>query len=388
LVQSLVEFPVLNDCLKRSISEAIMTRAFVGVLAALLLCVLPGVAADEPPSVAPDSGPWDAGSGFKFEKKEKKTRKALSGIACPANSSGERLCLAVFDEGGEARYLVIGDYGYTVDTERVILRQGDVELDAEAATTDGRFYYVTGSHSAKRKDCSNNPESWHFIRFQVDPSTGRASRDPAGGPKGKLAGHEDTGRLWTLMAALPGLAEHVGDNMCLGTERPEEGQHLGKRGVNIEGLAIRDGRLFFGFRGPAVDGMAKILAVDAEALFGGSDPKPNLFTLAVGKGRAIRDLHAVGDGILVLAGPDDDKANENVGWVVARWDNRELGEAGGQPKLLARLDLSKIKIRSCDDELKPEALAVIGDKPGNPYRVVVLSDGMCDGGPLGFTIPR
>ncbi len=52
-------------------------------------------------------GRWAAASSSK--KKEMKTRQALSGIACPENSSGQRLCLAVFDEGGEARYLVIGD---------------------------------------------------------------------------------------------------------------------------------------------------------------------------------------------------------------------------------------------------------------------------------------
>ena len=73
------------------------------------------------------------------------------------------------------------------------------------------------------------------------------------------------------MASLPELKDHVGDNMCLGTEAPEEGPHPGKRGVNIEGLAIKGGRLFFGFRGPAVDGTAKILAVDADALFSGAD---------------------------------------------------------------------------------------------------------------------
>jgi hypothetical protein len=374
-----------------------MRQTFPGALAALFLTLLlaaPAAAESaDPPAVAPDSGPWDAGGGFKFGKKKKqelKARQALSGIACPANSSGQRLCLAVFDEGGEARYLVIKDKAYAIDGERVILRSGDVELDAEAAAADGGFYYVTGSHSAKRKDCESNPDSRHVIRFRVDPGTGRALRDPAGDPNGKLAGLADTGRLWTIMATVAGLKDHVGDNMCLGTEPPEKGPHpAGKRGVNIEGLAIKAGRLFFGFRGPAVDGTARILAVDADALFGGGDANPKLNTIVVGKGRAVRDLHAVSDGILVLAGPDDNAANKNVGWVVARWDGQDTGNAASQPKPLARLDLSKVKKRACDDdERKPEALAVVDDKPGKPYRVVIFSDGMCDGGPLGFTIPR
>jgi Protein of unknown function (DUF3616) len=92
--------------------------------------------------------------------------------------------------------------------------------------------------------------------------------------------------------------------MCLGTEPPEEGAFkAGRRGVNIEGLAVKGGRFFFGFRGPAIDRTAKILAVDAKVLLDGGDANSTLSTIRVGKGRAIRDLQAVSDGILVLAGP-------------------------------------------------------------------------------------
>ncbi len=171
------------------------------------------------------------------------------------------------------------------------------------------------------------------------------------------------------MMKVPGLKDHVGENMCLGTERPEEAPNLaGKSGVNIEGLAAVDGRLFFGFRGPAGDGKAEILAVEAAPLFDGGETNPKPSTIVVGEGRAIRDLIAVSDGILVLAGPDDDKANENVGWVVARWDSQDIGSTDSRPKPLAKLDLSQVKKRDCDDVLKPEALAVVGDKPGSPTR--------------------
>ena len=361
-------------------------RLLPPVFLILTMTMVANAASSDPPVVAPSGGPWDAGGGFKFETKEKKKRQAMSGVACPAISSGPRLCLAVFDEGGEARYLIIRDNTYSVEDERVVLRPGNIELDAEAAATDGRFYYVTGSHSAKRKDCANNPESRYVARFRVDANSGRALRNP----DGKLAEFNSTDGLWMLMKTIPGLKDHVGDNMCLGTEPPEEGPHsAGKRGVNIEGLAVKDGRLFFGFRGPAIDGTTKILAVDADTLFTGGDTNPKLSTIVVGQGRAVRDLHAVSDGILVLAGPDDDKKNKNVGWIVARWRAQDASDAIGQPKPLAQLDLSGVKKRPCDDEdRKPEGLAVIDDRPGEPYRVVIFSDGMCDGGPLDFTIPR
>ena len=368
-----------------------LPQALVGLPSVLLIVVFlfpsPGLT-DDPPTVAPDSGPWQPDRGFTFEKNQKKTRKSMSGIACPPNSAGQHLCLAVFDEGSEARCLVIKDTAYVTRSERIILRPGDIELDAEAAATDGIFYYVTGSHSAKRKDCENNSDSRHVVRFRVDHSTGRPLRS-TGDPNGKLVDYADTGRLWTVMASLPALSNYVGDNMCLGTDPPKKGPHTaGKRGVNIEGLAIKGDRLFFGFRGPAVDGKANILAVDAEALFSGGDVHPTVSTIRVGKGQGIRDLHTVSDGILVLAGPDDDAGDKDVGWTVVRWDGKDTGDAVARPKVLARLDLSGVTKRSCDDDLKPEAFAVIDDQPGKSYRMVIFSDGMCDGGPLGFTIRR
>jgi hypothetical protein len=191
------------------------------------------------------------------------------------------------------------------------------------------------------------------------------------------------------MSTTPQLQAHVGDSMCLGTEPPRDAPQLtGKRGVNIEGLAVKNGRLFFGFRGPAYHGKAYILAVDADALFSGGEARPTLSTINVGEGRAIRDLLAVSDGVLVLAGPDDDGKNERAGWLVLRWNEQQTLNADGQIKALAVLDLSNVKLRSCDHEPRPEALAITADKPDEPYQALIFSDGMCDGGPLRFPIPR
>lgn len=360
-----------------------MIARLLRVAPALFLLGLPFLpapaGATEPQAVKPQSGPLDAGAGFAFAHKPRKTRQSLSGIACPAVPAAPGLCLAVFDEGGEARYVTIEGEAIRPDAERVVLIPGEVELDGEAAATDGTFYYVAGSHSAKRSDCETNPDSRHLIRFRLDPATGRGKRDAAG----KLVDFADTGALWTLMGGFPPLKASVGDGMCLGMKPP------GKNGVNIEGLAVRDGRLFFGFRGPvAKDGaesVAKILSVDAKALFEGRDADPKLFTVALEEGRSVRDLLTVSDGILVLAGPDDDEDNEKRGFTVSRW-NGEDGKDNLKP--LARLDLSGVKLRDCDKETKPEAIAVLGEKPGQPYEAVIFSDGMCDGGALRFSIPR
>lgn len=310
----------------------------------------------------------------------------MSGIACPPNASAQRLCLVVFDEGVEARYAVVEDGSYVVDGERVVLRTSAGELDAEGAATDGEFFYVTGSHSVHRNTCEKNLDSRRVIRFAVDPNTGRALREPAGDPAGSLVQYKDLDRLWGIMASLPELSDHVGDHKCLGTKPPKHAPNLqGQRGANIEGLAVKGGRLYFGFRGPAKDGVTVILSVDAKAFFEGGNPQAKITRMVVGEKRGIRDLHAVKDGILVLAGPDDD--NEDVKWIVALWDGQTDGENAVEPKGLARLDLSEVNLRPCDEELKPEAMAVIDDTADH-YRVVIVSDGMCDGGPVAFKILR
>nr|WP_249782083.1 MULTISPECIES: DUF3616 domain-containing protein [unclassified Bradyrhizobium] len=331
------------------------------------------------PTVKPVAGPWEAGQ-FIFPSHANKARKSLSGIAC--NTGAGSPCLVVFDEGTLAHYVVVSSSGYVIDNAAVPLRSSDEELDAEGATTDGKYFYVTGSHSAKRKTCESNPGSRHVIRFAIDPTSGRAKLDTSQ----HFADYKDTDALWRLMSSLPALSDSIGEQKCLRTEPPEKAPNLkGQRGVNIEGVAIRNGTLHFGFRGPAKDARAPILSVDAVALFESDTPKADATLVEVGEGRGIRDLVQVNDGVLVLAGPDDDVANEKAGWILGLWDGVHADVA--KLKNVTGLGLDDVKLRKCDDELKPEALAVLRDV-SDEYELVILADGMCDGGPLKFVIPR
>lgn len=347
----------------------------------LILCILglatlfhTGVALAQSPAplLAPSGGIWSAGAGFEFdlkEKKARKTRRSLSGIACNLNAAGERVCLMAFDEGTQARYATLRSNQLVPDPQPVVLVAGQGELDAEGAATDGHYLYVTGSHSAKRSDCRSNPDSRQVVRLTLDPVTGR------GRPDSLL----QSNRLWAVMASVPELKDHVGERQCLGSAP-------GQQGINIEGLAVREGRLYFGFRGPVIDGEAWVLSVDADALFGRGDPTPQLSRLALGAHRGIRDMVAMKDGFLLLAGPDDGKAHQGVAWTLSRWDGKS-GTALATPQALATLDLSEVALRACDEALKPEALTVLAESAQSD-QVLVLSDGMCDGGPLLFAVPH
>lgn len=326
-----------------------------------------------PPRIAPTGQVWSAGAGFAFEHQPKKLRRSVSGIACARNAAQARVCLVAFDEGMQARFAEL-------EEGRLMPLRGGVrfavpgkELDAEAAATDGRFFYVTGSHAVKRGDCSANDSSRHVLRFPRDAVTGLVATAPQGGST--PAGDAQSARLPALLAGHALLGDSLAAGRCLGTGA-----------LDIEALAVRNGRLYFGLRGPTAAGHAFIVSVDADAFFDGGDARLSVTRVWVGERRGLRDMAVTAQGILLLAGPDDDPRSHDAGWTLLLWDAQQHGAAWAQPRLLAALDLRGVARRACDKETKPEALTVLDESPRR-LRVLVLSDGMCDGGALVFDVP-
>lgn len=338
------------------------------VLYACLAVLLAQPAVAKGPKVAPEGPIWDTSPGFDFPNADKpdKMRRSLSGIACANEINGTRRCIAAFDEGGEARYAIIDGTRLVPQPEPIVLLPGKRELDAEAAAHDGRFVYITGSHSRHRDQCKANEDSRHVYRLEVQQD-GRL--EPSSQPV------DDKGRLWRLMSTDKVLSPFV--DKCLG----EDGH-----GINIEGLAARNGQLYFGFREPAKDRTAYILRVAARALFEGGDLEPKLFTVVeVGKASGIRDLLAIPEGLLVLVGPDDD-SKEGVPWWIGFWDASDASDKI-ELRPLAELKLPDVSGHDCQKEIKPEAMTLLSEGP-DFRRMLILSDGLCDGGPLTFRIPK
>src|SRR6185295_16505051 len=134
---------------------------------------------------------------------------------------------------------------------------GGVETDAEGIAFAGNAFYVVGSHS-QNKDGEHEPARHSLYRIPVDPQTHR----PAG--------------LGTCTAPAPGLTQTNLDPVILAhpllaarrLEPPGEtkdGQI--SHGTNIEGIAIMDGTMFVGFRGPVDDQGALILTIPLSGLF-------------------------------------------------------------------------------------------------------------------------
>lgn len=329
-----------------------------------ICCLLANPLAAAAAGLAPSGAAWDVGEGLPFKKK---VRLAVSGIACPPQPTAGTRCLLAADEGVVAPFIVLGEKAYIPDDTAISLLDSDGELDAEGAATDGDYFYVTGSHAVKRGDCTVNPNSRHVIRLRRDASTGGVLRNSNGDPANRV----DQADLESALAGFPALSKAFGG--CLGTDG----------GLDIEGLAVTADRLYFGFRGPASDGKATLLSVDKSAFFDGRPADPVLSEITVGAGRGIRDLQAIEGGLLVLAGPND--VPSTVGFTVNFWP------ASGDAVKLADLDFSGVKLKrrgKCEDEeVKPEALAVLEETPAH-FRILILSDGLCDGGPMAFDVPR
>ncbi len=299
------------------------------------------------------------------------TRRSVSGIACDRDEKRSRhKCVIALDEGAEARFAELGTGYYHADGAAVVLSQNQIELDAEGAATDGTYFYLTGSHSVKREDCAENPGSRVVMRFPVAADVGIANSD-----RSRPAGLVTTDKLWKRLSEFP----ELGANKCL--------KHA--KGLNIEGLAAKGDRLFFGLRGPAADGAAFVASVDKNALFSKSatDLQLRIKRLDVAPGHGVRDMAAVNDGFLLIVGPDDRKDDKALASMLALWDGQS-----SKPRILGAFALDDVKLRTgvngCDDkELKPEAILVREDA-GDHFAVTVLFDGMCDGGPLEFLVTR
>lgn len=343
--------------------------------AAILLNMAP--AAEGKPQGAGD-GAWPVEGKLVGEARADggfKKSKDVSGFACATGSGFPRVCLVADDETQGAQIVVLNEGGLVAgDVIRLIAdsHEGEIlELDAEgAAFADGAFY-VIGSHGRPRhgdgdaqdgseKAARKNAEiaaktraTRHVFRLRIDP---RSVDD-----RGRLSAPAeitDSAELSRFIAAEPALA-------------PAFDGKLAENGLSIEGVAVRDGRLFAGMRGPLLeDGQAAILSVPLGALFDGQSGTARLHRIDLMGRRGIRDLTVFEDGFLVIAGPVDDPPGGETAagdYAVVWWDG------GTATRVLAELPYFGRRV-------KPEALLPL-DRGGGRLRVLMFFDGPADGAP-------
>jgi hypothetical protein len=151
-------------------------------------------------------------------------------------------------------------------------------------------------------------------------------------------------------------------------------------GANIEGMAVRNRQMFVGFRAPSPDGKAFIVRIAVDAIFGNAAAEPQPYRLNLGQDRqgrdlGIRDITAVSDGFLVLAGPSLPEGEDAIG------SGRIFHWQENQPPV------SLLDVPVERKGMKPEVLLLLKDDP-EAYRVLVMHDHVAGGAQVEFRIPK
>lgn len=316
--------------------------------AVALACIAPSHAE----MLEPQAPAWQVSEPF---KKSTDARTNLSGAACATPTA----CLIVNDEKKYAQFFAID--GTTIKPGEVIKLLSDQasgDPDAEGAAYDDGYFYVTGSHGRKRHHPDDsNPTSYHVFRIPVDKATGK--------PAFPISDDELIG----VEASVLRLRGAIKDALPAAYDKP-----LGENGANIEGIAVRDGRMYLGFRGPSDNGNAYILVVGASAVFTEHAPlKEELKTVPLGTMVGIRDIAAVTGGLLLLTGPVNEQP---ITPSIVFYDPRTGALGTSHP------------LKVADTTAKAETLLVLGDAAGQPWRVLVMFDGPENGAPTEYRVPR
>ena len=231
---------------------------------------------------------------------------------------------------------------------------GAGEFDLEAVAADGNVVYITGSHASTRKikdreiRAPERKESRQQIfRFRLD-ETGSAG--PIEGPKS----------LGSVIEAHPVL----GGFIKIASK---------ENGIDIEGLAVKNGSMYFGFRGPVLrDGWVPILVTTWE------NPAAANVVYVQLDGRGIRDIAAVKGGFLILAGPIGDG---DISYRLYFWNGADQlgGQSEAKPQQMGEFsDLG---------DGKPEGLAVLSEQ-NNSYYLLIVCDGLPNGAPTRWLLKR
>lgn len=296
--------------------------------------------------------------------KAKKSRD-LSGIACDRESGFPRNCLVVDDEAQSAQAVTVNDGSIVAGGVVPLISNtfdGDpLELDGEAvAFADGSFL-VVGSHGhpRDRKARLDERSDADEIRAKITASSQILRvRLPA-------SAWRDDGEVDADVTSSNRLREAFKTIRELG---PYIDRRLDQSGLTLEGAAVANGRFYAGLRSPVLDGMAVVVHVDLQSLYGNGPLEARIHRLDLA-GHGIRDLVAHKGGFVVLAGPAPD---QDGAFAVYSWNGSDA------PELIGALP-------DFDEDEKPEAILPL-EQSDRGLRLLVISDGGKEGRPRAVTL--
>lgn len=288
-------------------------------------------------------------------------RSDLSGIAGHGAAlligSDEGRCIQRLQAEGEGCYRAVQD--------PIRLQPNKGELDIEAISCVGSVVHVLGSHARVRRPikpqlCSAANHQ-RFLKIRKDRRRDRLMRlrlTIEGRPDGRI----EQVNLRPLLSKDPLLGPF--------TRIPSK-----ENGLDLEGVAERDGRLWIGCRGPVLrDNLVPVLVLEFDR------PRRYQRRLVDLGGQGIRDLAVVEDGLLVLAGPVGDAKGPYSLWL---WDGEDQ-MPGAERSVRPAIQLGELE---APPNGKAEGLEVLAER-SDSWRVLVLYDGVVDGAPRAFVVDR
>ena len=276
---------------------------------------------------------------------------------------GEDLLALVADEGAKIQILEKkGRKRYKV-VETIALWEEDKEADLEAVATEGKTLYAIGSHSRKRlkvrKKLSREENRRRLATLEAEAGRKVVVRWTLD-EDGKLI-DRDTMHLEDLILNDPILHRFA--------SIPSK-----ENGIDIEGLAVRDGRMYVGFRGPVLRGNFVPVWILG---FGAKDYEVVFLNLG---GHGVRGMAEVEGGFLVLAGPVGDSPGD---YVLYFWDGRDCVPGEGQ----RACDFDRLGVVETPKGGKAEGVALI-DEQQKGWKVLVVYDSAAEGKPTLFQVDR
>jgi hypothetical protein len=289
----------------------------------------------------------------------------LSGSA----SFGGDKALVISDETRAAQEVSIDRAARTLTAgKQVPLLSGkgpELDLEGVAALIEPRAYFLVGSQALSRKEGVLEPDRGWLFRLPVDET---------GAPEAGAVTRIDLRAVLAADAELKPFMDKTAD----------------ENGLDIEGLAGREGVLFLGLRAPVRDGEATILSMRVDALWGGQaalgsgQATAGHHRIALGAGRGIRDLVALADdaGFLLLAGPSGGAGGKKP----------SLGEAyefwhwpgPGSPAVR----LGPLGPATTLEQAKAEGMLILSQSSTH-IEGIIFHDGPKNGAPHGFRLsPR
>ncbi len=247
---------------------------------------------------------------------------------------------------------------------------GGNEMDIEGIATEGDAVYVIGSHSSRRKRIKEEKKYQTnrklFRDKKIDDAKNRdwlyrLTLDA----QGKDAAKEKT--------SLRGIIKKD-EVLKTFSDIPSK-----ENGIDIEGIAAKDGWLYVGFRGPVFrENYVPVMKLNFD------DPKGTYELLYVNLGgRGIRDITSVSDGFLIVAGPVGDGP---ASYQLYHWDGKD--SISGKDRSVE--DLGKLSVLAelwRPQNAKAEGIVVLQEQKA-AYDIIIVYDGVQKEAVQRFHVPK